>query len=61
MYELYVNGRFYERFLAMEVALEEARKRLLCGENIEIRCAHRNITNQYTRSNSFDRASQVIN
>lgn len=37
MYKLYVNGKFYDDYISLEVALLKARKYLRLGDDIELR------------------------
>jgi len=37
MYKLYVNGKFHNSYLSLEVALVDAKKYLKDGDDIEIR------------------------
>jgi hypothetical protein len=37
MYKLYVNGKFNDSFVSLEIALQAAKKYLKMGEDIEIR------------------------
>jgi predicted rRNA methylase YqxC with S4 and FtsJ domains len=37
MYKLYVNGKFNDSFISLEVVLQAAKKYLKNGEDIEIR------------------------
>jgi len=39
VFKLYINGKFYDRYLSLEVCLVAARKYLKKGDDIEIRHA----------------------